>query len=175
MEAIGDRLLLGADATEARLRDALGERPHWRSVHLACHGSVDVERPLLSALLLAPGEDGDGTLTAEEVFGMRFPADLVVLSACETGRGRIFRGEGVVGLTRAFMFAGAPRVLVSLHEVDDEATRELMVRFYALWNPGEGEGLPAAEALRAAQKHVRSIPRFRHPRYWAAWVLWGLP
>jgi CHAT domain-containing protein len=106
---------------------------------------------------------------------MRISADLAVLSACETAKGKVVQGEGIVGLTRAFMYAGAPRVLCSLWKVDDAATKALMVRFYELWNPATGEGLPAAEALRKAQDFIRSQVRWKDPRYWAAWVLWGLP
>ena len=73
------------------------------------------------------------------------------------------------------MFAGAPRVLCSLWKVDDEATRALMIEFYRLWNPKKGEGLSAAEALRKAQAHVRSNEKWKHPTYWAAFVLWGFP
>ncbi len=174
--AVGTTVLLGKDATEEGLAAALASRPRWRAVHLACHGVLDQERPWLSSLALARGGASDGYLTVQEAFDLRCPADLVVLSACETGRGRVARGEGIVGLVRAFMFAGAPRVLVSLWKVDDEATRALMVRFYELWNPGDGApGRGAAAALRAAQEHVASQERWRHPRYWAAWVLWGLP
>jgi hypothetical protein len=104
-------------------------------------------------------------------FRMRIPADLVVLSACETGRGKAYRAEGIVGLTRAFMFAGSPRVIVSLWRVDDAATRALMEAFYRRWK----EGAPAALALRGAQEEVRKRERWSHPRYWAAWTLWGLP
>jgi CHAT domain-containing protein len=139
-------------------------------VHLACHGIVDPERPLFSALALTPTEGDDGFLTALEVFRMQIPADLVVLSACETGKGKIYRAEGIVGLTRAFMFAGAPRVLVSLWKVDDEATAALMTKFYEGWKAG----VPAAQALRRAQTHVRAQEKWKHPAYWAAWVLWGL-
>ena len=78
-------------------------------------------------------------------------------------------------MTRAFMYAGSPRVLCSLWKVDDEATRALMVKFYELWNPADGEGLRAAEALRQAQGFVRGHEKWRHPYCWAAWVLWGLP
>ena len=86
------------------------------------------------------------------------------------------KGEGVVGLTRAFMFAGAPRVIVSLWKVDDDATRALMTRFYALWNPRDGsKPMATAEALAAAQAHVRSQPGWSRPHFWAAWALWGLP
>jgi CHAT domain-containing protein len=85
-------------------------------------------------------------------------------------------GEGIVGLTRAFMFAGAPRVICSLWKVDDEATRALMVKFYELWAPKDGStGMPVTQALRTAQEFVRSHEKWKHPYYWAAWVLWGLP
>ena len=117
---------------------------------------------------------------------MRIPADLVVMSACETGKGKIYKTEGIVGLARAFMFAGAPRVICSLWKVDDEATQTLMVKFYELWNPqakpGDPElvegpaprGLGAAAALKKAQEFVRGHEKWKHPHYWAAWVLWGL-
>jgi CHAT domain-containing protein len=91
-------------------------------------------------------------------------------------QGRIYEGEGIVGLTRAFLFAGAPRVVCSLWKVDDEATGALMTKFYESWNPKDGaKPLPTAAALRAAQEHVRAVPRWADPHYWAAWVLWGLP
>ena len=107
---------------------------------------------------------------------MKIPADLVVLSACETARGKIYRAEGVIGFTRAFMMAGAPRVIVSLWKVDDEATKALMVKFYELWNPKDGSrGLPTATALKRAQGYVAGHEKWEHPYYWAAWQLWGLP
>jgi CHAT domain-containing protein len=175
-KAVGDRLLLGKDATEAGLRSALAERKRWRAVHLATHGLVDAERPSLSALALTPTAEDDGFLKAVEVLRTSVPADLVVLSACETGRGKVVLGEGLVGLARSFMYAGAPRVLCSLWKVDDEATAALMSRFYALWNPKDGsKPLGTADALRAAQESVRSRPAWKHPYYWAAWVLWGVP
>jgi tetratricopeptide (TPR) repeat protein len=178
VEAITQGALLGAAATEAglRLRLQADARVRWRAVHLACHGLIDPERPTLSALALTPDGDGDGFLTALEILRMQVPADLVVLSACETATGRLAGGEGIVGLTRAFMHAGAPRVLCSLWKVDDEATAALMTYFYALWNGKDAAKRPSvAEALRDAQAHVRAQPRWSHPHYWAAWVLWGLP
>jgi len=174
-EKVAEVALLGKAATEEGLAAALKDRPRWRAVHLAGHGLIDTERPLLSAIALTPGPDSDGFLRSMEILRMKVPADLVVLSACETARGKVFRSEGIVGLTRAFMIAGAPRVLCSLWKVDDEATKALMVKFYELWNPTSGDGLPAAEALRRAQEFVRGHKRWAHPRFWAAWVLWGLP
>ncbi len=178
-ETVGDEVLLGAEASKEGLRAALGERRRWRALHLACHGLVDPENPRLSSLALSSSEEEDGFLTALEVLGMDVSADLAVLSACETAKGKIVTGEGIIGLTRAFMFAGAPRVLCSLWRVDDDATRALMIKFYELWHPEGGQNaakpLGAAAALREAQAYVRSQEQWKHPRFWAAWVLWGLP
>ena len=176
VEAVGTVPLIGAKATEAGLRTALKTRPRWRAIHFACHGLVDPERPNLSSLALSPLGDDDGFLTGLEVVSLDMPTDMAVLSACVTGVGRIVEGEGILGLTRAFMFAGAPRVLCSLWEVDDKATSAFMKRFYELWHPPEGTApLSAAAALRAAQEHVRDQEQWKHPYFWAAWVLWGLP
>jgi len=175
VEAVGSKLLLGAKASEAELARAIATQERWRAVHFACHGLVDAERPMLSALAVTPDPENDGFITCLDIFQMSVPADLVVLSACETARGKIYTTEGIVGLMRAFMTAGAPRVLCSLWKVDDAATKALMVKFYELWNPAKGEGLPAATALKRSQVFVRSHEKWEHPYYWAAWVLWGLP
>ena len=172
-EHVGDTVLRGPAATEAGLRQALAKQPHWRAVHFACHGLLDMQRPMHSALALTRAAPDDGELTVEEIFGLELSADLVALSACESGRGRIYRAEGIVGLTRGFMHAGAPRVLCSLWKVDDEATRALMEAFYAAWK--SGPGVTAAQALQRAQAAVRGESKWSHPYYWAAWVLWGLP
>ncbi len=161
--AIGDRVFLGAEATRAHLLEGL--RTRRRALHLACHGAVDAGRPLQTRLLLA-----DAPLTVLDVYRARVPCDLVVLSACESARGRVHDAEGVMGFVRAFLTAGAPRVIVSLWKVDDDATKSLMVRFYEEWRGGAG----AAAALRAAQRHVASQPKWSDPKYWAAWQLWGL-
>jgi len=168
--SVGDVVLLGADATEAGLRYAIGRRPRWRAVHLACHGLVDPDAPLLSSLALTPTGEDDGFLTAMDVLQMRIPTDLAVLSACRTGRGRVVRGEGVMGFVRAFMLAGAPRVVVSLWNGDDEATRTLMARFHLALR----QGRPTSVALAEAQAVVRSYDAWKHPYYWAGWTLWGL-
>ncbi|MFI5403162.1 MAG: CHAT domain-containing protein, partial [Planctomycetota bacterium] len=172
--AVGSTLLLGNEATEERLLSMTGGK-RWRAVHLACHGLVNPERPQLSSLALSGGD----FLTTLEIFRSTIPADLVVLSACETAKGKAYRAEGVVGLARAFMFAGAPRVIVSLWKVDDKATKALMIKFYELWNPKDGsKGLPTATALKKAMEFVRDQPdkpEWKHPKYWAAWQLWGLP
>ncbi|MDJ0973945.1 MAG: CHAT domain-containing tetratricopeptide repeat protein [Planctomycetota bacterium] len=174
-KAVGDVVLLGAEASRAGLVEALGKASkRWRAVHIACHGLVNPTKPTLSSLALTPAEDDTGFLTALDVFHMEIPTDLAVLSACETGKGRIVAGEGIVGLTHSFLRAGASGVLTSLWKVDDEATRALMTKFYELWSPDDGKGISAAAALRAAQDHVRAQEKWKHPYYWAAWVLWGL-
>ena len=176
-KSVGDVVLLGADASETRFREVMRSEKRWRAVHLACHGLVDATLPARSALVLAHDAHNDGFLYAGELFAeVPVPADLVVLSGCETARGRIYRGEGLVGLSRAFMLAGTPRVLASLWKVDDAATHALMKRFYELWRPRDGApGLAVAEALRKAQAFVKSHEKWKDPVYWAAWVLWGLP
>ena len=120
-----------------------------------------------SALLLAKGGGDDGTMTASEIFGLAFPGSLVVLSACETGLSQVATGDEILGLTRAFMYAGAPQVIATLWEIDDQATSELMDQFYA----GLAKESPAS-SLRAAQVHLR----MRHPEpfYWAGFVLYGM-
>jgi len=162
-------LLVRGDASLTRLERALAEAPRrLAAVHFACHGHVDVERPRLTGLVLAGGE----VLTLDRLYRQRIEADLAVLSACETARGRVCRGEGVVGLVRGFFFAGCPRLIVSDWRVDDEGTRALMTDFYRLLVTEERA--PAA-ALRAAKlARLRSTPP-AHPSSWAAFVAWGLP
>ena len=181
VKAIGDVILLGKDATERGVREALPQKDRWRAVHFACHGLVNPGRADLSSLALTQEGKDDGFLTSLEVLRLDMPADLAVLSACDTGTGRVVKGEGLLGLTRSFLYAGASRVLCSLWKVDDDATRALMVEFYRLWNPRAEpagpepvEGLGAAEALRRAQQHVRAQPKWSHPYFWSGWVLWGL-
>lgn len=170
VEAVGTTRLLGEQATETAFVAAAAQHQRWRALHFACHGLLDSRRPLLSSLALSGDDTSDGHLTAAEVLRMDLPTDLVVLSACETGVGKVYRSEGVVGFTRAFLLAGSSRVIVSLWKVDDEATRALMTRFYELW-----KDRPAATALREAQEHVRNTEKWADPVYWAAWQLWGLP
>lgn len=175
VEAIGDVVLVGEEATEQQVREMLDRPTRWRAVHLACHGLLDSRSPWQSALALAPDLRNDGRLTVLDLLRMEVQADIAVLSACETGRGALYNAEGMLGLSRAFMHAGAPRVLASLWKVDDEATQALMIKFYELWNGDDGPALGSAEALRQAQRHVAAQPKWSHPYYWAAWILWGLP
>jgi CHAT domain-containing protein len=178
VQAVGTVVLLGAQASEGKLRASLASKPRWRAVHLACHSLIDSKQPLLSALALASDGADDGRLTAIEILRLDIPADLVVLSATRAARGRIDPGEGSVGLPRAFLYAGARAVLAPLGAVDDEATSALMKIFYLLWRPPVPAGATprsAAVALRAAMAQVAAQPRWKHPYYWAGWVLFGDP
>jgi CHAT domain-containing protein len=116
------------------------------------------------------GQPQDGFLRLHEIYNLSLGADLVVLSACQTALGKEIKGEGLVSLTRGFMYAGAPRVVASLWKVDDEATAELMKRFYRGMLK---EGLRPAAALRAAQMAMRQQKRWRSPRFWAGFILQG--
>jgi CHAT domain-containing protein/Tfp pilus assembly protein PilF len=164
------RVYLGEDATESRLESAGLER--YRYVHLATHAIVDEEHPALSRLLLAPeaGSGKDGVLRLAEIYNLRLNADLVVLSACDTGRGQIARGEGIIGLTRGFLYAGASSLLVSFWPVSDAASAGLVVDFYRELLSGR----PKAEALRQAKLHTMGRnPEYAKPYYWASLVLVG--
>jgi CHAT domain-containing protein len=143
-------------------------------LHFSTHGLLDSRHPELSGLVLSlvdeVGQPQEGFLRLNEIYGLRLNADLVVLSACQTGLGRQVSGEGLIGLTRGFMYAGSKRVMASLWEVDDAATTELMKRFY------KGvlqEKLPPAAALRAAQIEMLQRKHWQSPYYWGAFMLQG--
>jgi CHAT domain-containing protein/Tfp pilus assembly protein PilF len=150
------------------------ELSNYRYVHFATHGYIDSERPDLSAIVLSlvdeNGKPEDGFLRAREIYNLDLPAELVVLSACETGLGKEIKGEGLVGLTRGFMYAGARRVVVSLWNVNDKATAELMARFYR--GMLRDKKTPAA-ALRSAQIEMSRQRQWQSPYYWSAFVLQG--
>lgn len=150
------------------------ELGQYRYVHFATHGFLNSANPELSGIVLSmvdqQGQPQNGFLLTNEVFNLHLPAELVVLSACQTGLGKEIKGEGLVGLTRGFMYAGAPRVIVSLWSVDDKATSEMMALLY------KGllqEHLRPAVALRAAQIEMWKQKRWQAPYYWAAFVLQG--
>jgi CHAT domain-containing protein len=153
---------------------ASGELGRYRIVHFATHGLINSEHPELSGLVLSlldeNGKPQDGFLRMSEVFNLEMPADLVVLSACQTALGKEIKGEGLVGLTRGFMYAGAERVVASLWQVDDLATAHLMKRFYLGMLK---DGLRPAEALRAAQIELSKQKRWSAPYYWAGFVIQG--
>jgi CHAT domain-containing protein len=147
---------------------------HYRYVHFASHACVSSEHPELSALVLSlvnnRGNSQDGFLRLHDVYNLHLNADMVVLSACETGLGADVSGEGLVGLTRGFMYAGAGHVVVSLWRIDDEATSELMKSFYQQMLVHH---LRPAAALRAAQIAIWKQPRWRAPYYWGAFAIQG--
>ena len=163
---------VGFDASRDTLMETnLG---NFRVVHFATHGRVNYEHPEFSGLLLSlVGRDGrpkEGFLGLHDIYNLSLPVDLVVLSACNTGRGKEMRGEGLIGLTRGFLYAGARGVAASLWKVDDDATAELMTRFY---HGMFSLGLSPAAALRKAQIEMWQQQRWHSPYYWAAFVLQG--
>jgi CHAT domain-containing protein len=162
---LGTSPLLGEAATKQAVLQAM---PKARIVHLATHGLLDDMRSegMPGAVVLGAGDGSDGLLTTAEIGGLRIGASLVVLSACDTGEGRI-SGDGVVGLARAFLGAGAGSVLVSLWSVPDQPTAELMVAFYRAVAKAPGR----AQALRQAMLETRT--RYADPIAWAAFILMG--
>jgi CHAT domain-containing protein/Tfp pilus assembly protein PilF len=146
----------------------------YRVVHFATHGLLDNEHPELSGLVFSLvdqyGKPQNGFVELQDIYNLKLSADLVVLSACETGLGKEVRGEGLIGLTRGFMYAGANRVVASLWSVDDVATAELMGRFYQAM---EQQGMRPAAALRQAQLAMLKQERWSSPYYWAGFVIQG--
>ena len=181
----------GAEATEEQVKtnEFLSQ---YRYLHFAVHGLIDEEQPQFSSLVLTlpktvtensatdpnskskiqnPKSEEDGLLQTPEIFNLRLQADLVTLSACETGLGKEMRGEGIVGLTRAFFYAGTQSVLVSLWKVNDASTADLMTQFYEQLRKNNGKN--KAAALRQAQLQMISQNRYAHPYYWAPFILQG--
>lgn len=170
------RVFLGADAREQNVKaEPLKE---YRYVHFAAHALIDEERPARSGIVLsthsgAADSKEDGALQMSEVMRLKLNAELVTLSACRTGLGQLLNGEGMIGLTRAFLYAGSESVVVSLWNVNDIATASLMKAFYKNLK----QGLAKDEALRQAKLElIRGRQQaWRHPYYWAAFVLVGDP
>jgi CHAT domain-containing protein len=146
----------------------------YQIIHLATHGLLDPVNPELSGIVLSlydqKGKSQDGFLRLQDIFNLNLPAELVVLSACETGLGKDVKGEGLVGLTRGFMYAGSRRVVVSLWSVNDVATSEVMAKFYQKMLK---EGQNPISALRAAQLEMWKSQNWQSPYYWAAFTVQG--
>jgi len=159
------RLFIGSQATEDNFRHYA---PEYDILHLACHSELNSSYPLFSSLLLSPGEEHDGNLEVYELFTMDIDADMVVLSACQTALGHLTRAEELVGLVRAFMYAGTPTVISSLWVIKDESTAYLMTEFYKNLNK-----YSKAEALRRAQ--LQTMKEYPSPYHWASFVLIGDP
>jgi CHAT domain-containing protein len=166
--------LKATDFQATRTIATSGQLSRFRILHVATHGLLNSEHPELSGLVLSlvdeHGRPQDGFLRMHEIYNLNLPADLIVLSACQTALGKQIRGEGLVGLTRGFMYAGAERVVASLWQVDDLATAELMKRFYRAMLK---EGKQASEALRLAQLEMLKQNRWSAPYFWAAFTIQG--
>jgi CHAT domain-containing protein/tetratricopeptide (TPR) repeat protein len=166
-------LAMGFNANRSLLESQILSQ--YRFIHFATHGLMNGDHPELSGLILSlykpDGKKVDGFLRMHEIYNLNLPSDLVVLSACQTGIGKEIKGEGLVGLTRGFMYAGASRVVASLWKVDDAATAALMEHFYRCLFQ---ENLSPSAALRQAQlRTMKQNRRWRSPYYWAAFVLQG--
>jgi CHAT domain-containing protein len=146
----------------------------YRIIHVATHGLLNAERPQFTGVVLSlvGNKSHDGFVRTDEVFNLRLGSPLVMLSACETGLGKEKRGEGIMGLTRAFMYAGAPTVGVSLWSVADKSTADLMTDFYRRLL-STSEGTTSSSALRGAQLAMISGKKYSAPFYWAPFVLVG--
>ncbi len=162
------------DFQASRENISSNQMSQYRFIHWATHGFVNTRSPELSGLVLSLVDQNqrqrDGYLLLGDIFNLSFNADLVVLSACQTGLGEVVQGEGLVGLTRGLMYAGTSRVITSLWEVDDDATANLMSRLYEKMLQ---QNLPPAAALRAAQLEVLQQRSWVAPYYWAAFTLQG--
>jgi CHAT domain-containing protein len=159
-------VLVRKDATKGQTRRHLNAQS---LIHLATHADLDETDPLGSALLFRSEGSDTGRLEVQEIFGLDLNADLVILSACVTSLGKLTQGDEVVGLTRAFIYAGTPSVISTLWRVDDRASFELMRAFYENLRAGQ----PKGEALRQAQ--LATLHKYPHPYFWAAYQLTGEP
>jgi len=168
------RLLKATGFRANRATATSGKLAHYRIIHFATHGLLNSEHPELSGLVLSlvdeNGKAQDGFLRMHEIYNLQLPADLVVLSACQTAVGKGTEGEGLAGLTRGFMYAGAERVVASLWQVDDLATSELMKCFYRGMLTGR---MRPAAALRSAQIEMMKQKRWAAPYFWAAFTMQG--
>jgi CHAT domain-containing protein/lipopolysaccharide biosynthesis regulator YciM len=169
-----DSKLEAVDFAANRKLATSAELGQYRVVHFATHGIINNNHPELSGIVLSlvdeKGQPQNGFLRLYDLYNLKLSADLVVLSACQTALGKEIRGEGLIGLTRGFMYAGSPRVIASLWQIDDRASAEFMKRFYGAMI---GQKLRPAAALRAAQVSMSQDPRWRQPHYWAAFTIQG--
>ncbi len=160
------------DASLENLDDA--ELSNYRILHFATHGLLNTKRPELSGLVLSiydkKGKQQDGFLSLNDIYNLDLDSEMVVLSACQTALGKDVRGEGLIGLSRGFLYAGSKRIVASLWKVDDAATAEFMSRFYK--NHLQNK-MSASAALRQAKIEMKKIPRYKSPFYWSAFTLLG--
>jgi CHAT domain-containing protein len=177
----GEEMTLLSDLVDARIfREEQASESNFKRyapdkdvIHLAMHTVIDDENPMFSKLAFTLGQEGeeDGLLNTYEIYGMEFDARLVVLSACNTGSGTLQRGEGIISLARAFMYAGVPGIVMTLWAVEDKSGYDIMEGFYQNLKQGMGR----AEALRGAKlDYLAQADQLRsHPYFWAAYVSIG--
>ena len=170
------RIYIGAQAREETVKAEMGK---YRVLHFATHGVLDDRNPLYSHLLLSQDANSpaeDGLLEAREIMNLNLRAELAVLSACQTARGRIGAGEGVIGMMWAFFIAGSPTTVVSLWDIESASTTQLMIEFHRQLHAQNTNGAAFASkalALRAASLKILGNARYRHPFYWAGFVMVG--
>ena len=157
-------VLTGGKATETAIKR---EAPFWELLHWATHARADSEASLNGEILFAPDENNDGSLRAWEIFSMTFQAECVILSACETGLGKLSPQEGLLGFVRSFVAAGVPSLVASLWSVYDLSTRDFFLAFYTYWKGGASK----AQALQKAKIRLRTT--YEHPAFWAPFILYG--
>lgn len=153
---------------QATKQRAVAESGNYDILHFATHADLNQDEPLESALRLARAGDSDGRLTAREIFALNLKTDMVVLSACETGLGKITNGDEIIGLTRAFIYAGTPSIVPTLWKVNDRSSYEVIRSYYA-----HLKTMKKSDALRHAQ--LQTMKEFSHPFFWAAYTLTGEP
>lgn len=161
------RLLMGNEATYSSFSETT--LTDYNFIHFATHAFINEENPEYSGILLYPEEGNSGVAYVGDIYNMQLNADLVVLGACQTGLGSIYKGEGLIGFTRAFIYAGASNLAVSMWKVSDQPTAYLMIDFYDLIRQGYGY----SEALRQAKLNLIDKPQFSDPVNWAAFMLTG--
>ncbi len=166
---VDTEIFIGEEAKESRLKRVYARLPDI--LHFACHGGFNAGSPMYSALMLTPDTNDDGRLEVHEIYGLELkPAYLVTLSACETNLGGIAPGDELIGLTRAFIYAGTSAILASLWKVDDYYTEKFMAAFYRALKTSS-----KIEALQTARKVMIAEYKKKHPFYWSAFVLIGDP
>lgn len=160
----------GNDASESNFKkENLGK---YRFVHFATHGQVNESEPALSRIFLSPDKGEDGSLYTGEIYNLKINADLVTLSACETGLGKVAKGEGIVGLSRALQYAGANNIIVSLWQVADASTSQMMIEFYKYNLNNDHHGYNTA--LRQAKLSLLNSEKYNRPYFWAPFILVGM-
>jgi len=169
-ELMGGDKWLDNEATETMFKETVGD---YDLIHLSLHGIINDEQPLYSKLAFASKDTlNDGFLNAYEIYQLPLKADLVVLSACNTGLGKLEKGEGVMSLARSFAYAGCPSLIASLWKADDQATADIMVRFYENVQANQ----TVSTALRQAKMDYlanQKVEALRHPYFWSAFVLYS--